>query len=220
MSSSQTPEIINLLEWENQCVLSPAETSFIKKLETNKKSVIANESSQKSKILLKLKQKDSGQEEGILNRLERAKKLNQTVLGRIEEMKKFVDDYKGNIFRLNELKENLTSKINTLYNSSARIIEQQKNLMETNNLIKSYLQYYTEVARIEKEIEGISLHLAKKEVFEGEQKITIITFVLAPIHLYPLFSPISFPPHTPSLFYIFHLPVFPIIFNSILLRNY
>ena len=201
MSSSQAPEIINLLEWENQCALSPAETAFIKKLETQNKKKLANEKSQNAKICFKFEKNDANQEEGVLDRLQRAKRLNQTVLGRIEEMKEFIDDYKGNVLRLKELKENLTTKINTLYNSSARIIEQQKNLMEANNLIKSYLQYYTEVSRLEKEIDGISLHLTKKEVFESKkQPIFLQKFdlILPPFSLF--LPPSSFIPLPSSLF--------------------
>jgi hypothetical protein len=179
--SSQSPEILNLLEWESQCALSPSEANFLKKFEalrvsppaisSKKPSLISSEnrlssliSPENSRILTW----EEPIEESLLNKLTRAKQFNEALLRRIEEMKEFLDDYKGNVLQLKELKENLTGKINTLYNSSARIIEQQKNLMETNNLIKAYLQYYTEVARIEKEIEGISLNLAKKEIFEGE----------------------------------------------------
>lgn len=190
---SSSSDIINLIEWENLCVLSNEEITLIKDIDLSKKILINNSESKKlnfdnleyDSILFSQSNITNLEISNLIPEIEKITIQNTLILEKLNKIIECLDSYKTNVNSLNSLKESLLKKINDLYKNSSEIIDQQKELLEINNLIKSHLLYYTQYDHIEKEIDQISLNVNNKEIFEGKiihKIIDLLIFLIKEIY--------------------------------------
>lgn len=172
-------EITNLIEWENSTFLSEDELSFLRDFEKESTITIATP----KKIVDPVKTIDSApkidsipqiisyQEDTEMNsvilELKQLKSQNFLFSDLLHKIMSNLQTCETDLSELSLTKNNLIEKINSLYLESSEIIEQQKNLLDFSTIIKTNLLYYTELKRIEQDIDHIHLNLSTKEAFEG-----------------------------------------------------
>lgn len=182
------PEISNLIEWENSALLTEEEQNIIRQLEniksSEKKNITKIQNEQKFINDNKNNIEESKQFQEIFERDPKASQETEEMSEIIAKLKHieaentafahFLDEIllnfsscEENLSKLSINKESLVQKINSLYQESSVVIEQQKRLLDFSAIIKSNLLYYTEYKRIEQDIDNIHLNLSTKESFEN-----------------------------------------------------
>ena len=186
MQTAPIPEITNLIEWENATSLTEDDHLLLRSFDQPRPPLstpdplfdplidplfdppfdpLSDPLSNLSRIFVKNSSKD--ELDPIINELKEIKAQNSYFEEILQKILYEFSACESNLSALSLTKESLIKRINELYQESSEIIEQQKNLLDFNGIIKGNLLYYTEYKRIETDIENIHMNLASKEEFEN-----------------------------------------------------
>jgi len=88
--------------------------------------------------------------------------IQKALNGVIENAK----DYEANINQIDEIKNSVIEKINTFYEESSVMLEQQKVLVDTGVHVQSILSYFTDCEKLEKDVDNLALNISNIHIYE------------------------------------------------------
>ena len=83
----------------------------------------------------------------------------------LDNIKKNARDYEDNITQIENIKESVIKKINEFYDESSRLIDQEKNLIDTVVHIQTILHYYQDFQKLTKDVDNLSNNIANIHIY-------------------------------------------------------
>ncbi|EAR90763.1 Sec34 family protein (macronuclear) [Tetrahymena thermophila SB210] len=188
---------LNVLDWEQQINLSDKTLQILQQIEDQQEEKInlssnqqqQQQQQQKSQVKKQNEQEQlkdlqleigldvsavlqkidiSNQELKMITDIKIANKQNQYFLQFLNDILSSLEEIKKHFQHLEDNKKHVVEKINEFYQESSKLIDEQKNLLELQQEVKSNLQYYLAVEEIEQQLDSVQKDMVARSAYEDQ----------------------------------------------------